>query len=108
MFCDRGVSGKGVPASLLMATTLSLMRFHLFSNFEPQYVTNFINQGLLRSGQPDRFVTFFVGMLHLKSGKFKFCNAGHSLSRYDPTGPFGSDYGDGTESSFRHIEGVRV
>ncbi|WP_147625564.1 SpoIIE family protein phosphatase [Gabonibacter massiliensis] len=78
-FAIGDVSGKGVPASLLMATTLSLMRSISFSNFEPQYVTNFINQGLLRSGQPDRFVTFFVGMLHLKSGKFKFCNAGHSL-----------------------------
>ncbi len=77
-FCIGDVSGKGVPASLLMATTRSL--FHSVASREksPAKIVSSINENLSEMNEKNMFVTFFCGVLNLKNGKMVYCNAGHN------------------------------
>ena len=76
-FCIGDVSGKGVPASLVMAVTRSL--FHIVSDHEdqPEIIVTDINESLSEMTDSDMFVTLFVGVLDLSTGMLRYCNAGH-------------------------------
>ena len=76
-FCIGDVSGKGVPASLLMAVTRSLFRNVSTHTFEPEEIVSAINEALAEGNETNMFVTFFVGVLNLETGFLSFCNAGH-------------------------------
>lgn len=78
-FTIGDVSGKGIPASLLMASTISLLRT-LSSNIDsPARIANLLNRSIAKRNEADMFVTLFVGILNLHSGSMKYCNAGHTL-----------------------------
>lgn len=72
------VSGKGVSASLLMAT----LRAALHSEVHPQYnieemavkLNNFVH----RSSAMNRFITFFYCELNKETGELNYINAGHN------------------------------
>jgi serine phosphatase RsbU (regulator of sigma subunit) len=73
------VSGKGIPASLVMATTRSILRVAAKKNLAPGEVLYQVN-GLLCNDMPaNMFVTCFMGILDLSSGRLCFANAGHDL-----------------------------
>lgn len=76
IICD--VSGKGVPASLVMAVTCRL--FRMISSYvnSPEGVVTTLNEALSESNESNMFCTAFVGILDLKSGELKYCNAGHN------------------------------
>ncbi|MBQ9558726.1 MAG: SpoIIE family protein phosphatase [Bacteroidaceae bacterium] len=76
-FCIGDVSGKGVPASLVMATTQSLFRSTATHASEPAAIVNALNTSLTAHNDTGMFVTLFVGALDLKSGHLLYCNAGH-------------------------------
>jgi len=76
-FCIGDVSGKGVPASLVMACTRSV--FHTVSAHEsrPDKIMASMNRSLADINKTNMFVTLFVGVLNLKTGHLDYCNAGH-------------------------------
>ena len=76
-FCIGDVSGKGVPASLVMAVTRSLFRNVSSSLSEPHRIANALNLALADSNETSMFVTLFVGVLDLQTGHMRYCNAGH-------------------------------
>ena len=77
-FCIGDVSGKGVPASLFMAVTRNLFRIFAQQGNTPEGVATHINQFLSEDNDQGMFVTMFIGMLDLKTGRMDFCNCGHN------------------------------
>lgn len=85
------VSGKGVPASMFMAITRSACRFMSGLNFSLAQKMERINESISDNNNMGMFVTLFHACLHLKTGLFQFCNAGHNpiiLVKPDGTAEF--------------------
>ena len=76
-FCIGDVSGKGVPASLVMAVSRSLFRNIAAHTTEPQLMVRGINESLSQQNDTNMFVTLFVGVLDLHTFTLDYCNAGH-------------------------------
>ena len=77
-FCVGDVSGKGVPASLLMATVRNLFRVMGQQGLPPAEIARQINEALSEGNEQLMFVTMFIGVLDLVSGALDFCNCGHN------------------------------
>ncbi len=75
--CIADVSGKGVPAALLMANVQASLRASVRDMESPARVCSIINGMLCESIAADRFVTFFCGVLDAATRSFRYCNAGH-------------------------------
>ncbi len=76
-FCIGDVSGKGVPASLVMAVTRSLFRNISAHTADPSRIVTALNNALAEGNETSMFVTLFVGVLNLTNGQLLYCNAGH-------------------------------
>ena len=76
-FCVGDVSGKGVPASLVMAVTRSLFRSISVREANPGRIIESMNTSMSEMNDNDMFVTLFVGVLDLPTGRLHYCNAGH-------------------------------
>ena len=76
-FCIGDVSGKGVPASLVMAVTRSLFRNISAHTAEPEQIVATLNDSLVDGNETNMFVTVFIGVLNLADGELRYCNAGH-------------------------------
>lgn len=76
-FCIGDVSGKGVPASLLMAVTRSLLRMVAAQESHPDKIVTAVNAAMADMNESNMFVTLFFGVLDLPTGRFRYCNAGH-------------------------------
>lgn len=72
------VSGKGVPASLFMAITKTLIKTRADSGMTPELVLNQVNQDLSMDNPSLLFVTLFLGILNIKDGTVEYCNGGHN------------------------------
>ncbi|MDO4759069.1 MAG: SpoIIE family protein phosphatase [Rikenellaceae bacterium] len=77
-FIIGDVSGKGVPASLVMAVTCRLFRTVASHIHTPEGIVSMLNEALAESNESNMFCTAFVGILDLKSGDLRYCNAGHN------------------------------
>jgi sigma-B regulation protein RsbU (phosphoserine phosphatase) len=75
--CIADVSGKGVPAALLMANVQASLRASVRDLDSPACVCSIINGMLCESIAADKFVTFFCGVLDAGTRTFRYCNAGH-------------------------------
>jgi serine phosphatase RsbU (regulator of sigma subunit)/predicted ester cyclase len=74
------VSGKGVPAAVLMASTQSVLRaLAQRGSPSPSRVLAEANEVLCTYIPPNMFVTCFYAILELESGRFIYANAGHTL-----------------------------
>ena len=72
------VSGKGIPAALFMMVTNILISDGIrLAGSSPADVLTFVNHDLCTHNQADMFVTVWVGILELSSGKLTAANAGH-------------------------------
>ena len=76
-FCIGDVSGKGVPASLVMAVTRTLFRTISAHLDEPDRIVSQLNNTIAEENELNMFVTLFVGVLDLSTGHMLYCNAGH-------------------------------
>jgi sigma-B regulation protein RsbU (phosphoserine phosphatase) len=76
-FCVGDVSGKGIPASLVMAVTRSLFRTVSVHESNPAKIVGHINDNIAEDNDLNIFVTFWVGVLDLPTGRLRYCNAGH-------------------------------
>ncbi len=75
--CIADVSGKGVPAALLMANVQASLRASVRELDSPARVCAIVNGMLRESIASNRFVTFFCGVLDATTRTFRYCNAGH-------------------------------
>lgn len=76
-FCIGDVSGKGVPAAILMAAVLYLFRSVSDREDDPAQMVGKINREMCRNNESGMFITFFLGVLDLSTGVLHYCNAGH-------------------------------
>ena len=76
-FCIGDVSGKGVPASLFMAVTRSTFRTVSAHESMPDRIVTTMNTTIADMNKNHMFVTLFVGVLDLPTGRLYYCNAGH-------------------------------
>jgi serine phosphatase RsbU (regulator of sigma subunit) len=71
------VSGKGVPASLLMASLQASLRSNMDRMEDPVGVVSTLNNVMCDSTAPDKFATLFYGCLDMRHDTLHFSNAGH-------------------------------
>jgi len=71
------VSGKGVPAALLMASLQSSLRAEADVGRQPSEVISAVNRVIFQHTAGGTFVTIFYGVLDLARGSLTYCNAGH-------------------------------
>jgi serine phosphatase RsbU (regulator of sigma subunit) len=72
-------TGKGIPAALVMSTTLGMLRAVALSLDSPGEVLRRINEALSARIPPSTFVTCFYAILEPESGRLLYANAGHNL-----------------------------
>ena len=77
-FCVGDVSGKGVPASLFMAQSARLFRTLAAEGMMPADIAVRMNNELAENNDQGMFVTMFMGLLHLDTGRLDYCNCGHN------------------------------
>ena len=77
VFCIGDVSGKGVPAALLMAVMRSMFRSEARRADSAAEMVETMNRNLCEEYTGGDFVTMFVGILDLNSSRLDYCNAGH-------------------------------
>ena len=82
-FCIGDVSGKGVPASLVMAVTRTLFRNIAMHTDKPSHIAETMNDRISEGNDNCMFVTLFVGVLDLASGHLRYSNAGHEAPYID-------------------------
>lgn len=76
------VSGKGVSASLLMASLRAALHSDVHADYNLAAMAAKLNDFVQRSSAPNCFITFFFGELNKKTGKLKYVNAGHNPPLY--------------------------
>lgn len=72
------VSGKGVPAAIFMARTITLLKATAREVRSPEEILNRVNKELARHNESFMFVTVFCGILDVSSGELRYSNAGHN------------------------------
>ncbi len=77
-FCVGDVSGKGVPAALVMAMTRSLFRSITSHEEDPAEIVRKMNRAIVDQNAQNMFLTLFLGVLDCENGELGYCNAGHN------------------------------
>lgn len=72
------VSGKGIPASLFMAITSTLIKTHA-KILSSKDIVRRVNKELSDRNSNQYFVTLFLGILDIRSGLLDYCNAAHNF-----------------------------
>ena len=72
------VSGKGVPASLFMAVSRTLLRATALRGVSSAECLTYANKLLCKESLYFMFVTVFYGIYHYKTGMMDYTNAGHN------------------------------
>jgi len=72
------VAGKGVSASLLMASLRASLHSEVHLHYDMEKMTTKLNDFIHKSSSINSFITFFYCELNMKSGELKFINAGHN------------------------------
>ena len=78
-FCIGDVSGKGIPAALIMAITQTLFHNVGSSLNNPAHIMKQLNNEACRNNESNMFATLFIGVLDLPTGRLRYCNAGHEV-----------------------------
>ena len=76
--CLGDVSGKGIPAALLMSNLQATLRGQVLQDQTPQACVKKSNLLLFKSTDMDKFATLFYGVLNTETHEFHYCNAGHN------------------------------
>ena len=76
-FCVGDVCGKGVPAAMVMAVTHAILRMLSEQEEAPARIVGELNREACRNSATGTFVTLFLGVLDLSTGRLRYCNAGH-------------------------------
>ena len=76
-FCIGDVSGKSVPAALMMAVVRAMFRSETRRTDSAAAIVDTMNRSICEESTAGYFVTMFVGVLDLVTGHLDYCNAGH-------------------------------
>ncbi len=71
------VSGKGVPAALFMMISKTLIKSAAQTGLSPREVLEKVNNQLCESNKAEMFVTVWLGILDIGTGRLRCANAGH-------------------------------
>jgi sigma-B regulation protein RsbU (phosphoserine phosphatase) len=71
------VSGKGVPASLFMVNTKTLIKNRAMMGGSPAEILDYVNNQLCEGNEAEMFVTVWLAIVELSTGKGMAANAGH-------------------------------
>ena len=71
------VSGKGVPAALVMMITKILVQNYAITGRAPGEVLKAVNEQICKTNREEMFVTVWFGILDLRDGQLTAVNAGH-------------------------------
>ncbi|MCE5265761.1 MAG: SpoIIE family protein phosphatase [Deltaproteobacteria bacterium] len=99
-FTVGDVSGKGVPASLLMAVTKILIKAKATQGLTSDAILARVNEDLSLDNPSMMFVTLFLGILDVRTGEVVYCNAGHNSPYVIPA--------DGRILQIERTEGMAV
>ena len=72
------VSGKGVPAALLMAVGRSILRSLVREGGSPAEVVCSLNDELAAENEASMFITMFLAFVDLRTGEVRYASAGHN------------------------------
>ena len=73
------VSGKGIPAAMFMVTSKNLLKSCAQTGASPKEILEKVNQQLCENNEAEMFVTVWLGILELSTGKMVCANAGHEF-----------------------------
>ena len=76
-FCIGDVSGKGAPSAMVMGVIHSLFRAFSAHENNPARIMQAINEVSCQGNESNIFVTLFIGVLDLPTGRLRYCDAGH-------------------------------
>ena len=79
-FMVGDVSGKGVPAALMMAVTKTLLKSGINQESSPAKTLTFVNNEISRENEKNMFITVFIGIINTTTGYLTYSNAGHTPS----------------------------
>ncbi|MFQ5568124.1 MAG: SpoIIE family protein phosphatase [Rhodothermales bacterium] len=71
------VTGKGVPAALLMANLQACLHVMVPMDLTLEEATSHMNRVICQNTGYDKFITAFTGIYHAETGQFEYVNAGH-------------------------------
>ena len=77
-FLIADVSGKGIPAAMFMMTAKTIIKGYAESGIPVDEVFTIANAKLCESNEAGMFVTAWMGVLDITTGKVEFANAGHN------------------------------
>ncbi len=77
-FLVGDVSGKGVPAAFFMAVTKTLLKVVAERRLDPGEVLTKVNSDLAEDNESCMFVTLFLAMMDINTGKVQYASAGHN------------------------------
>lgn len=78
IFTMGDVSGKGVPAALFMSVAQTVIKSNASAVYSVNEIVKRANNELFTTNKHQYFLTLFLGILNLKTGKLDFCNAAHA------------------------------
>ena len=71
------VSGKGIPAAMFMMVAMALIKNQMLSSSDPALTLERVNRQICERNRSNTFVTAWLAVLELSTGKGTACNAGH-------------------------------
>ena len=71
------VSGKGIPAALFMMVTTIILKNHVMAGKTPAQILTDTNAAICGNNREEMFVTVWLGILEISTGKLTAANAGH-------------------------------
>ncbi len=86
--CIGDVSGKGMPAALLMCNLQAVVKALATENTSPKELVEKVNRVMWRNTNEDKFITLFYALVNVEYKTVQFTNAGHNapiLTRQDGT-----------------------
>ena len=78
LFAIGDVTGKGIPAALLMANLQAMLHVLLPVDITLSEASGQVNDIIYRNTPSDKFITFFWGIFNPENSEFRFVNAGHN------------------------------
>ena len=72
------VSGKGVPAALMMAVCKTLLKSRASADLSTASILSHVNTEMAKDNDNYMFVTVFMSILNTETGKLTYTNAGHN------------------------------
>ena len=77
-FLIADVSGKGIPAAMFMMRSKTIIKSYAESGMSVEEVFTLANEKLCEGNDAGMFVTAWMGILNIRTGKVLFANAGHN------------------------------